>query len=153
MRFDPTYRVMVYSESAFALGNVELTRDDVARLVGWVSPQVLRNTIRFCNDHGISSLSELAAFTPEEIEQDEKIGRRTVYAVARILNSLAPNSLRGAKAEWRIENAAPLTKEEEAARAKRAELAKARHGHARTLPRRGQSQRFAGSVRSASGRG
>jgi hypothetical protein len=151
VRFDPTYRVMVYSESAFQIGDITLTRDDVARLVGWMSPQVLRNTVRFCNAHGISSLKELAAFTPGEIEQEDKIGRRTVYGVARILNSLAPNALRGAKAEWKIENAAPLTREEEEARAKRAE--QARTSRARHVSRRGQSQRFAGSVRSASGRG
>lgn len=154
MRFDPTYRVMVYSENVFDLGNVSLTRDDVARLVGWMSPQVLRNTVRFCNEHGISSLSELAAFKAEEIEQEDRIGRRTVYGIARILNALAPSSLRGSKAEWKIENAAPLTKDEQIAREKRAELARTRaQGHARPVSRRGKSERFAGSVRTASGRG
>jgi hypothetical protein len=150
VRFDPTYRVMVYSESAFELGNVSLTRDDVARLVGWMSPQVLRNAIRFCNEHGVTSLSELAAFKPQEIEQEAKIGRRTVYGVARILNALAPSSLRGSKAEWKIENAAPLTKDELIARDKRAEQTRNR---ARALPRRGQSERFGGSARPASRRG
>lgn len=150
MRFDPTYRVMVYSESAFELGNVSLTRDDVARLVGWLSPQVLRNIVRFCNEHGITSLSELAAFKPDEVEQEAKIGRRTVYGAARMLNALAPSSLRGSKAEWKIENAEPLSKDERIAREKRAELAKNR---ARALPRRGQADRFSGSARPSSRRG
>lgn len=123
MRYSKEYRVWYYTP--LPIPGVNLTRDDIARRCGDVTPRQKQKVIEFCNNKGIEDIRELTRYQPEDIEKEKNFGERTKIAMSRLLNGLCPEKLKGDAKEWIPENDSPWHEDPEVVREQESKLGRA----------------------------